>query len=190
MCNGAQARVGGRGRGAPTIIYIKEIIRFNNNNNNNHFHPRATPFTPGRGSPRWEPPPPLRGGSSSSPESPAHPIPSYPALCREDTTSWNYGRPRTHTLRAAKRIASYTHELRGSIHVCHAQNKMARLPFGNNYMLMNLAATNAHCGDSVSRMRGFPTRILMRESDSWCSKLWKKNNLSRARAASGSEQRT
>ena len=30
-CNGAQARRGGRGRGAPTIIIIKEIIRFNNN---------------------------------------------------------------------------------------------------------------------------------------------------------------
>ena len=27
-CNGAQARRGGRGRGEPTIIYIKEIIRF------------------------------------------------------------------------------------------------------------------------------------------------------------------
>ena len=27
-CNGVQARRGGRGRGEPTIIYIKEIIRF------------------------------------------------------------------------------------------------------------------------------------------------------------------
>ena len=40
--------------------------------------------------------PPLRGGNSSSQESPALPIPSYPALCREDTTSWNNGRSRTH----------------------------------------------------------------------------------------------
>jgi hypothetical protein len=31
-----------------------------------------------------------------SEESPALPIPSYPALCRKDTTSWNDGRPRTH----------------------------------------------------------------------------------------------
>ena len=41
-------------------------------------------------------PPPLRGGNSSSKESPVLPIPSYPALCREDTTSWNHGRPGTH----------------------------------------------------------------------------------------------
>ena len=27
-CNGVQARRGGRGRGEPTIIYVKEIIRF------------------------------------------------------------------------------------------------------------------------------------------------------------------
>ena len=26
-----------------------------------------------------------------------YPIPSYPALLHEDTTSWNYGRPRLHT---------------------------------------------------------------------------------------------
>ena len=29
-CNGVQARRGGRGRGEPTIIQIKEIIRYNN----------------------------------------------------------------------------------------------------------------------------------------------------------------
>ena len=33
-CNGAQARRGVRGPPGPTIIIIKEIIRFNNNNNN------------------------------------------------------------------------------------------------------------------------------------------------------------
>ena len=35
--------------------------------------------------------------SSSSQESPVPPIPSYPALCRKDTTSWNHGRPRNLT---------------------------------------------------------------------------------------------
>ena len=39
--------------------------------------------------------PPLRGGNSWTKESPVLPIPSYPALCREDTTSWNDGRSRT-----------------------------------------------------------------------------------------------
>ena len=34
--NGAQARRGVRGPPGPTIIFIKEIIRFNNNNNNNN----------------------------------------------------------------------------------------------------------------------------------------------------------
>ena len=29
-------------------------------------------------------------------ESPVLPIPSYPALCREDTTSWIHGRPSAH----------------------------------------------------------------------------------------------
>ena len=37
-CNGAQARRGWCGRGEPTIIMIKEIIRFNNNNNNNNIN--------------------------------------------------------------------------------------------------------------------------------------------------------
>jgi hypothetical protein len=113
-CNGAQARRGGRGRGEPTIIYIKEIIRFNN-----HLHPRATPLPPDRGSSRWAPHPPLRGGSSSSQEPPALPIPSYPALCREDTTSWNHGRPRTHNGLENHRLPA-THQLLGPLHVCHA----------------------------------------------------------------------
>ena len=36
-CNGVQARRGVRGPPGPTIIIIKEIIRFNNNNNNNKW---------------------------------------------------------------------------------------------------------------------------------------------------------
>ena len=102
-CNGAQARRGWRGRGEPTIIIIKEIIRFNNNNNN-HLHPRATPLPPDRGSSRWAPHPPIRGGSSSSQEPPAPPKPSYPALCREDTTSWNHGRPMSEGLMKLKAV--------------------------------------------------------------------------------------
>ena len=39
--------------------------------------------------------PHIRGGNSSSKGFPALPIPRYPALCREDTSSWNDGRPRT-----------------------------------------------------------------------------------------------
>ena len=34
-CNGTQARRGERGRGEPTIIIIKEMLRFNNSNNSN-----------------------------------------------------------------------------------------------------------------------------------------------------------
>ena len=41
-CNGAQARRGGRGRGEPTIIIIKEIIRFNNSFLG--FWPRCRPI--------------------------------------------------------------------------------------------------------------------------------------------------
>ena len=93
-CNGAQARRGWRGRGEPTIIIIKEIIRFNNNNNN-HLTQGPPRFLLTRAFFRWAPHPPIRGGSSSSQESPVTPTPSYPALCREDTTSWNHGRPST-----------------------------------------------------------------------------------------------
>ena len=64
---------------------------------------------------------PTSWGESWTKESPALPIPSYPALCREDITSWNDGRPRTHPSRATKWITSYTHQLHGFIHVCQAQ---------------------------------------------------------------------
>ena len=63
--------------------------------NNNHLTRGPPRFLPTRSSSRRGLPPPLRGGNSSSKESPALPIPSYPALCREDTTSWNHGRPST-----------------------------------------------------------------------------------------------
>ena len=36
--NGAQARRGVRGRGVPTIIIIKEIIRFNNNEDDDYYY--------------------------------------------------------------------------------------------------------------------------------------------------------
>ena len=72
------------------IIY-KELIRFNN-----HLTSGPPRFLPTRSSSSRGLPPPLRGGNSSSKESPALPIPSYPALCREDTTSWKHGRPRIH----------------------------------------------------------------------------------------------
>ena len=94
----SQAKTPVRGPPCSTIIIFKEIIRFNNNNNNNnnnhltHGPPR---FLPTRSSSRRGLPPPLRGGNSSFKESPALPIPSYPALCREDTTSWIDGRPST-----------------------------------------------------------------------------------------------
>ena len=58
-------------------------------------------------------PPPLRGRNSSSKESPVLPIPSYPALYREDTTSWNHGRPGTH--HKPERITTCIHLLHGSI---------------------------------------------------------------------------
>ena len=67
----------------------------NNNIQQQLFCPWATPFSPDNEILSVKKlPPPLRGGNSSSKESPALPIPSYPALCREDTTSWNHGRPR------------------------------------------------------------------------------------------------
>ena len=66
----------------------------NNNNNNNHLIHGPPRFLPTRGSSRRGVLPPLRGGNSWTKESPVLPIPSYPALCLEDTTSWNNGRPR------------------------------------------------------------------------------------------------
>ena len=59
-CNGVQARRGGRGRGEPTIIYIKERIRFNNNNN--HLTQGPPRFLLTRAFFRWAPHPPIRGG--------------------------------------------------------------------------------------------------------------------------------
>ena len=88
-----------RGRGSSTIIIFKEIIRFNN-----HLIPGPPRFLPTRSSSRRGLPPPLRGGSSLSKESPVLPIPSYPALCRKDTTSWNDGRPRTLRARMHDRL--------------------------------------------------------------------------------------
>ena len=105
------ARAIRRGPPGSTIIILKEIIRFNNNNLT-----RGSPrFLPTRGSSRRGVLPPLRGGNSWTKESPALPIPSYPALCREDTTSWNHGRPGTH--HELQRITSCIHQLHGSIHV-------------------------------------------------------------------------
>ena len=89
-----KARDTGRGPPGSTIIIYKELIRFNNNNN--HFISGPPRFLPTRSSSSRGLPPPLRGGNSSSKESPALPIPSYPALCREDTTSWKHGRPSIH----------------------------------------------------------------------------------------------
>ena len=61
----------------------------NNNNNNNHLTHGPPRFLPSRSSSWRGLPPPLRGGNSWTKESPVLPIPSYTALCREDTTSWN-----------------------------------------------------------------------------------------------------
>ena len=63
---------------------------------NNHFIHGPPRSLPTRSSSRRGLLPPLRGGNWKCKESPVLPIPSYPALCREDTTSWNDGRPRTH----------------------------------------------------------------------------------------------
>ena len=92
--NVTKTKTGETRRGPPgsTIIILKEIIRFNNN----HLTRGSPRFLPTRGSCRRGVLPPLRGGNSWTKESPVLPIPSYPALCREDTTSWNDGRPRTH----------------------------------------------------------------------------------------------
>ena len=86
-------REGPYGPPVSTITVFVQIIRFNNNNHLTHGPPR---FLPTRGSSRRGVLPPLRGGNSCTKESPALPIPSYPAQCREDTTSWNDGQPRTH----------------------------------------------------------------------------------------------
>ena len=85
-------------------ILIVIILFNNNNNNNNHLIHGPPRFLPIRSSSRRGLPPPLRGGSSLSKESPVLPIPSYPALCREDTTSWNDGRPRTLRARMHDRL--------------------------------------------------------------------------------------
>ena len=85
----SQAKTLIRGPPGSTIIIYKEIIRFN------HLTRGPLRFPPTTGFSRRGLPPPLRGGNSWCKESPALPIPSYPALCREDTTSWSHGRPRT-----------------------------------------------------------------------------------------------
>ena len=117
VCNvyRTQARVTVRGPLGSTIISLKEIIRCN------HFTQGPPRFLPTRSSSLRGLPPPLREGYSSSKESPVLPIPSYPALCREDTTSWNHGRPGTHHKR--ERITTCIHLLHGSMHVCHAEQE-------------------------------------------------------------------
>ena len=95
--HGVQAKTPVRGPPGSTIIICKEIIRFNHVT---HGPPR---FLPTRGSSRRGVLPPLRGGNSWSEESPALPIPSYPAQCREDTTSWNDGRPSTQNMTSSCR---------------------------------------------------------------------------------------
>ena len=83
-CNGAQARRGWRGRGEPTIIIIKEIIRFNNNNSNNNNNNNNNHLT--QGPPRFlltrvffrrAPHPPIVGGVYYL-KSPL--LPPYPAI--------------------------------------------------------------------------------------------------------------
>ena len=64
-------------------------------------YPRATPFSTDKGLLSVRGSSPTSWGEFKCKESPVLPIPSYPALCREDTTSWNHGRPRTHTSPAA-----------------------------------------------------------------------------------------
>ena len=59
-------------------------------------YPWATPLPPDKELLSERASSPTLGGNSSYKESPVLPIPSYPALCREDTTSWNDGRPKTH----------------------------------------------------------------------------------------------
>ena len=77
-------------------IWLNNNYSLSNNNIQQQLsYPWATSFSPDNEILSVKKlPPPLRGGNSSSKESPALPIPSYPALCREDTTSWNHGRPR------------------------------------------------------------------------------------------------
>jgi hypothetical protein len=87
----AQARSTVRGPPGPTIIILKEMIRFNNN----HLTRGTLRLLPTRGSSWRGLHSPLRGGYSQCKESPVLPIPSYPALCREDTTSWIHGRSGT-----------------------------------------------------------------------------------------------
>ena len=76
------ARVIRRGPPGSTIIILKEIIRLNN-----HLTRGPPRFLPTRGPSRRGVLPPLRRGKLSSIEPPALPIPSYPALCLEDTIS-------------------------------------------------------------------------------------------------------
>ena len=95
--HGAQARATRRGPPGSTIIIFENKIRFNNINNNHLIHGQPC-FLPSRRSSWRGLLPPLRGGNSSSRESPVLAIPSYPALCRDDTTSWNDGRPSTQNM--------------------------------------------------------------------------------------------
>ena len=77
-----QAKTSGRGQSGSTIIIYS-------------FYPRATPFFPDKELLSERASSPTSWGEFKFKEPPVLPIPSYPALCREDTTSWNHGRPGT-----------------------------------------------------------------------------------------------
>ena len=119
-------RVPGRGRGLPRPPHPLGKKRYERpppykviqKDNNNHLTHGPSRFFPTRSSSRRRLHPPPRGGNLWSQEFPVLRIPSYLALCCEDTTSWNHGRPGTHHER--QWIASCIHQLRGFIHVCHA----------------------------------------------------------------------
>ena len=66
-------------------------------------YPRATPLPPVKELLSERASSPTSWGEFKSKESPVLPIPSYPALCREDTTSWIDGRPSTPNMTASCR---------------------------------------------------------------------------------------
>ena len=136
-------------------------------NNNNHL----SRFLLTRAFYRWAPHPPLCGGSSSSQESPVLPIPSYPALCRKDTTSWNYGRSRTHNGLKNHRLPA-KHQLLGFLCVLPCKQIMhTRAPQRKPFSLWKpemVWARNRQLGKIKGARLGFQNVLFsLRDNDSF-----------------------
>ena len=100
--------------------------------------------------------PPILGGNSSSKESPVLPIPSYPALCRQDTTSWKAGRPRTHC--EPDCIISFVHRLHESTEALQPASSGITLAVVRITLLVSKGLVRSGCRTALIGRKGGPKR--------------------------------